>query len=193
MRAIRLQLEKALDKGCLVALYRNPADWSKCQVGFVDEVTSDAVRLRSATCRGDVIGYEVHDLSAIKGVGLDDGTHDYLDKVSRLTRMRGQITSGAEPCSCSIRDSLRDAMANNRIVTVIYSPSEGDALCGLVRAMAESAFSMQTVDQFGEDDGLVTASLDGVTAVYYGTEDEQILDYLRASYAASDEVECRGV
>ena len=193
MDAIRRQLEQALDKGCLVALYRDPTDWSKCQVGFVDEVTSDAVRLRSVTSRGDVIGYEVHGISAIKGVGLNDGTHDYLDKVSRLIGMRGRITSGAEPCSCSIRDSLREAMANQRIVTVIYSQGEGDALCGLVRAMAENTVSMQTVDQFGEDNGLVTASLDGVTAVYYGTEDEQILDYLRASYAASDEVKCRGV
>lgn len=193
MNAIRRQLEKALDNGCLVALYRDPTDWSKCQVGFVDEVTSDAVRIRSVTSRGDVIGYEVHGLSAIKGVSLDDGAHDYLDKVSRLIGMRGRITSGPEPCSCSIRDSLRDAMANNRIVTVIYSQGEGDALCGLMRAMTESTVVMQTVDQFGEDDGLVTASLDGVTAVHYGTEDEQILDYLRASYAASDEVERGGV
>lgn len=189
MEAMRRQLERAIDTGCLVALYRDSEDWSKCQVGFVDEVTSDAVRIRSVTSRGDVIGYEVHSLSAIKGVGLDDGAHDYLDKISRLVGMRRRIVSDDNACSCGIGDSLRDAMANRRIVTVIYSHGEGDALCGLVRAMTEDTVSVQTVDQFGEDDGLVTASLDGVTAVYYGTEDEGILDYLRASYAASDEVE----
>ena len=189
MEGIRRQLEQALEKGCLVALYRDPVDWSRCQVGFVDGVASDAVRLRSVTSRGDVIGYEVHSLPAIKGVGLDDGAHDYLDRVSRLVGMRQRIVSDTEPCSCGIGDSLREAMASRRIVTVIYSYGEGDALCGVVHAMTEGTVGIRTVDQFGEDDGLVTASLDGVTAVYYGTEDEQILDYLRASYAASDEGE----
>ena len=191
MDAIRRRLELALDTGCLVALYRDPEDWSKCLVGFVDEVAPDAVRIRSVTSRGDVIGYEVHSLSAIKGVGLDDGAHDYLDKVSRLVRMHRRVVSDAEACSCGIEDSLREAMANRRIVTVIYSHGEGDALCGVVRVMTEGSVSVQTVDQFGEDDGLVTASLDGVTAVHYGTEDEEILEYLRASYAASDEAERR--
>ena len=189
MDAIRRQLEHALDTGCLVALYRDSEDWSKCQVGFVGEVTSNAVRIRSVTSRGDVIGYEVHRLAAIKGVGLDDGAHDYLDKVSRLVGMQRRIVSDAEACSCGIEDSLREAMANRRIVTVIYSYGEGDALCGVVRAMTEGTVSMQTVDQFGENDGVITASLDGVTAVYYGTEDEEILDYLRASYASSAESE----
>ena len=42
--------------------------------------------------------------------------------------------------------------------------------------------SIQTVDQYGEDDTVLTIPISGITVVHYGTEAEQIRDYLRASY-----------
>ena len=178
-------LTEALQKRCLVALHRNPTDWDVCDVGYVVAADVESVTLASVTSRGDVIGFEVYSLDVVVGVALDDGESDYLDKISRLVKGRRKDIFREVPCwtKRGIAGTLMEAMVRRRIVTIGYTPEDVSSPSGLVRAMTEDSVSIQTVDQYGEDDTVLTVSLSSITAVHYGTEDEQIRDYLRASYS----------
>ena len=88
---IRKQLETALRDGTLVEVHHDPNDWQLCEVGYVDAIFEDSVRIRSVMTRGETMGFEVHLLAAIVGVMTDDGDNDYLDKIARLTTRRGRF------------------------------------------------------------------------------------------------------
>lgn len=181
------RLLTALQQGCLVELHRDPEDWSRCQVGYVDAVADGSVRIRSVTPQGDVLGYEVYALRVVVGVVLDDGKCDYLGKIARVVGKRSQIFQEVESWPKSgIRGALREALERQCVVTVGRTHADKESLCGLIRAMADDSVSIQLVDQYGEDDSLATVAIKGITAVHFGTEDEQLLDYLRASYASED-------
>ena len=83
-------------------------------------------------------------------------------------------------------------MHRQRVVKIVRAYGDGDALCGVVRAMTDDTMSIQTVDQYGEDAGLATVPMSGIVSVHLGTEDEQILDYLRESYARDPEARLVG-
>ena len=185
---IRNQLAQALAKGCLVQIHRNPKDWGRFHVGYVDAIDEESVRIRSVSVRGDVLGFEVYAISAVTGVVLNDGDNDYLDKVSRLVRGREVFRDVAPWQGPGIRGTLEEAMRVQRIVTLGRTHDEKESPCGLVRAMTDDAVSIQLVDQYGEDNGIATVPIEGINAVHVGTEDEQILDFLRASYADDDAV-----
>lgn len=180
--SIRNRLTEALVKGCLVQIHRNPKDWGEFQVGYVETVDRECVRIRSVSVRGNVLGFEIYAISAVTGVVLDDGDNDYLDKLARLVRGRNVFRDVAPWDSAGIRGTLEEAMRRQCIVTIGRNHGEDESPCGLVRAMTDDSVSIQMVDQYGEDDGVATIPLEGINAVHFGTEDEQLLDYLRASY-----------
>lgn len=185
--SIRGQLAEALARGCLVEIHRNPKDWGKFQAGYVDSIDDDSVRIRSVSPRGEVLGFEVYALEAVTGVVLNDGDNDYLDKLSRLVRGGRDVYRKVSPWEeAGIRGALEEAMRRQRIVTLGRAHDELQSPCGLVRAMTDDAVSIQLVDQYGEDDGIATIPIEGINTVHFGTEDEQILDYLRSSYAADE-------
>lgn len=185
---IREQLADALVKQCLVQIHRNPKDWGRFQVGYVDAIDGESVRIRSVSDRGRVLGFEVYALEAVTGVVLDDGANDYLDKLSRLVRGRRDMYRKVSSWRQSgIRGALEEAMRRQRIVSIGRAHDEEESPCGIVRAMTDDAVSVQLVDQYGEDDGLATIPIEGINAVHFGTEDEQVLDFLRGSYADDDE------
>ena len=55
--SIRNRLTEALVKGCLVQIHRNPKDWGEFQVGYVETVDRECVRIRSVSVRGNVLGF----------------------------------------------------------------------------------------------------------------------------------------
>lgn len=185
--SIRDRLFEARAKGCLVQIHRNPKDWGRFQAGFVDAVDGESVRIRSVSLRGEVLGFEVYALSAVTGVVLDEGDNDYLDKLSRLVRGgRNVYRDVARWRQIGIPGALEEAMRRQCIVSLGREHDEEESPCGLVRAMTDDAVSIQLVDQYGEDDGIATIPIKGINTVHFGTEDEQILDYLRRSYAADE-------
>ena len=138
------------------------------------------------------MGFEVHLLTSIVGVMSDDGDNDYLDKISRLAMRRGEFSDVPPLPHGGLAATLREAMRRQRVVKIVRAYGEGDALCGIVRAMTDDTMSVQTVDQYGEDGGLATVLVRGVASVHLGTEEEQILDYLRESYARNPDARLVG-
>ena len=175
---------EARQKGCLIELHRNPSDWDVFDVGYVTAVDAEAVALATVTTRGDVIGFEVYSLAVVVGVALDDGESDYLDKISRLVKGGRENIFHEVPrwTETSIAGTLMEAMRRRKMITLGWSNEDVANPTGLVRAMTEDSVSIQTVDQYGEDDTVLTIPISGITVVHYGTEAEQIRDYLRASY-----------
>ena len=189
MTSIKAVLEEARKEGRLVSLHEDPSNWDRCCVGFVDAMSNSHVRLRSVTTRGTEGGFEIRPLASIAGVEQEDEDNDYLGKIRRLMSFGGAKSveswcMGNDP----IRDALRRSMDTGQIVSVWGDANEGFVLCGIVTLLSDDSAVVRTVDQYGEDDGAATVRLSSIRAIDYATEEEQIKQFLRESYAADGRV-----
>jgi hypothetical protein len=183
---VRAILERAAREHRPVAVYTNQGDPTKFSVGYVDRLSRTQVRLRSLSPDGDDDGYEIRDLSGIHKVELDGR---YERKVAFLNASRGEIFREIElatgPANGDlVVSTLREAKAK-QLPVVLWTADEAQGVGGFVHGLTRSAVTLQSINDFGEEDGLVTLSLHAIADMDCNSRAGQKLTFLYRKWKGS--------
>ncbi len=171
-KSIIAVLRTFMGKPVLVSLHVDRRDWSRCSVGFVDDVSKTHVRLLAVDPAGKLAGYEVRSIAEVFRVDVAGG---YERRLEASLRKRGDFSPGSAPRGRGLIEStLRKAKSARAIVT-IWGSDPDDSLVGFVEELKQGAVSVQVISSSGRPDGRSWISLNEVISVDADTTAERKL------------------
>lgn len=175
---IKTTLERAKLSQSLVSVYYDSDDWSHFSVGYVDLVTASHVRLRAVSRYGEPAGFEIRELPEVCKV---EQGGKYEKKIEKLVRNKGQVFKevGLKDYSASdlFRDALRQSLEDS-VIIVVWGNDDDDSSTGYVEDLEAESFTLRLINQFGENDGFATMSIDEIICLDFNTRSEQMRKFL---------------
>lgn len=176
--SIKNTLKEAKLKQELVSVYTDPDDWTSFSLGYVDLITDDHIRLRSVSKKGASAGYEIRSFSEISKIEIGG---KYEKKISVLVKNQGKIFNEIKPQKSPsgdlILDSLRQSLEES-VILVVWGGDPNECLAGYVEKLESNMVSLRLVDDFGEEDGIATISIEDITSLDFNTSEAQMRKFL---------------
>ena len=147
---------------------------------YIDLITDKEVRLRSISSDGEDDGYEIRRLKEIFRVDYDG---KYENKIKFLNNSQGKIFRYFKLAKKIENNNiflttLRGAKQNNLGVT-LWLKDNDNSVAGYIKSINLTSITLSLVDDYGQEDGLITLNLKEITAMSCNTRYEQKFMFLK--------------
>lgn len=173
----RKKLQQAYEKQFLIGIRLNSQDWEEITIGFIVEISEDALTINEIDGNGQLTGRTIVDIEDIVSVDVNDRYQLRLqcifDNTAKLD-FNNQIMiwrKGDNLVSCF--DKL---ISNKYIVTLIFA--EEFYVTGIILNYDAEYILMRNIGSDGDEDGESIHNIEGVNGLRYGGIDEQKIKLL---------------
>ena len=157
----------------LCALFTDEADIDKFQVVKISCFNRDYIFAVSYDQYGKIDGYEC--ISLKKLIKIETNSK-YLQALSILNEHNNSHTAKIE--FTSLNEMLDYAKCQNKICEIELCNSGLQDVVGFISEITEENLTVQSVDEYGEQDGEATLFLSDITALSFGSKDTEKIEIL---------------
>jgi hypothetical protein len=163
----------------VISIYTTLEDSEKFKCGIVNKLLSKEVIFNHILPNGQYDGYEVFEFSRISKVEKDTKYNRKIEVLKNIYKV--EFNDIEVIYDNGFLSLLQYAKNNNKIVSIeILNSGKIDAI-GYIANIDEEHCTLRSIDDYGNDDGIVSFEIVDITDLYCDTSDEVLLELLNDS------------
>lgn len=166
-------LSQVMQTKAMCALFTDEADTDKFQVVKINKFNRDCIFATSYNQYGQIDGSEY--ISLRKLIKIETNS-EYLQALSILDEYRNKSAEKNE--FTSLKEMLDYAKYHNKVCEIELCDSGLQDAVGFISEITKEGLTVQSVNEFGEQDGESILFLSDITALSFGSDDTEKIEIL---------------